>query len=57
MNEELILKEGQVKKPFEARTADHELKIRVEIFKKFLNQKRKAKALNRIRIRGINEHK
>lgn len=48
MNEEVILKEGLVKKPFEARLADEDLKARVQYFQKLLNLKHKNKTVKRI---------
>ena len=48
MNREIITREGLVKKPFEARVIDEDLRNRVIFFKKLLSQKRALKVNNKV---------
>lgn len=43
MDREAIIRQELVKKPFEARLIDEELRERVAFFKKLLNQTKKSK--------------
>lgn len=47
MNREIILKEGQVKRPFEARIISNELRARVEFFRNLLKNKNLKPRLSR----------
>lgn len=47
MNREIILKEGQVKRPFEAGIISNELRERVEFFRNLLKNKNLKSKLSR----------
>lgn len=49
MNREPILREGTVIRPFEARIISEELRERVQIFKRILEQKTKNKLIGKTR--------
>lgn len=53
MNTEISHSEGLVTKPFEAKVASCELRIRVEYFKKLLSQKRVKKTIRKIKPRSV----
>lgn len=54
MDIEIIISQGLVVKPFEARPASAELRARVQYFQRILNQKRKNRLIKRFKIKSIN---
>lgn len=54
MDIEIIIRQGSVVRPFEARPASAELRARVLYFQRILNQKRKSKLIKKFKIKGIN---
>lgn len=54
MNKEIIISEGLIIKPFEARVADDKLRAKVQYFQKLLKQQQKIKLVRKIKIRSFN---